>query len=196
MSNSVCFNARVGADRYRLELLSLYPKLEHLRQASKRLAVVYRKDKAKLEAIKAVVDVFEKIWETLLEMVGILSNSFAPLPAESCDNANAKEYCTLWSSANQLILQEKVPQVRTVFEQALQALKTVHRDGQEDETVFGKEFVDNELPEPIRQLCRQTKQHEQQHSDLAKSFIYCIEVDGEDGPLSIQFPFALNRVIK
>lgn len=193
MSATHCFNARIGADRYRLELLPLYPKLEHLRQIIKRLAVVYRRERKIIDFLRTLESDVENRWDLVLEMTGILANSFAPLPSSNCDNERAREYCQLWSMVNTLFSNEIVPQFNEALDKMLTTLQNI-RDDPENLNVSW-EAEKPQHSQNLKDLYRETRYHESEQVLLRKTQISSLELDGEDGVLSLEFPFVTSRII-
>lgn len=134
-----CFHTRVGSDRYRLSLLSVYPKLLHLRECTRRAAVLCAAGSAHdrgniscgtalpamprtgsvderttllvdaTKQLRELNDALEQRWTLLLEAAGVLSNSFAPFPPSNCENDASKVYFQLWCDADQHFLKTALP---------------------------------------------------------------------------------------
>jgi len=230
-----CFNARVGTDRYRLALLPSYPRLLQLREIVKRLAVLHKNtaDRAVIaqtgiccflpgqtqpssdrlaselliRKLRQIEQKFENAWERTLEAAGVLSNSFAPFPAETCNDQVSSAYQKLWRDSNSSFFEQSVTQLNDTLSQAFQQLQLVANG---DVTATGKinesrsasdhesdaKSYTTDQQEKFAALYKQTRLLETRQPRLKSGYISSITLDSIDEPhASLVFPVNSGRLL-
>ena len=129
MTSTDCFSVRVGYEKYRLPLLSLYPKVLHIRQILQRSAIVNAHTNEDVRASLRQIEVeLESIWQSTLEVVGVLSNAFAPFPSENCTTETSKQYYLLWSRVDSEFFANNIPLLIEKIEKIFADLVKVNSD--------------------------------------------------------------------
>ncbi len=211
MEKNFCFHARVGSDRYRLALLTLYPQLAQLREIVKRLAVVHSAAKRPetsdgnatviadvkeeqtdaIKTLRRVEENFENVWTIVLESAGVLSNAFAPYPTENCNGPISKNYASLWSRSDTLFFQS-LDILKRCFIASLDQLRTVAAE----EPLEKVESNIQQQPIDIRQLYKETRQLESFDTRLKQTSINSITMETSEGQtIELQFPVSSSRLL-